>query len=70
MLNGQYLESGANNQSIHNILYYVDRLNPIGPYPFQPESDPQFKSWEWAVRSYYQLPQQYYPETRPAELLN
>ncbi len=57
MLDGRYLDPSLNNQDIHSILYFVDRVNPTGPFPSQPEADAQFKNWEWAVRSYYQLPQ-------------
>ena len=41
-------EFAADNQ-LHNILYYVHKNNPQGPYPTQPENDPQFKNWEDAV---------------------
>ncbi|MDP3999454.1 MAG: transglycosylase domain-containing protein [bacterium] len=39
---------------IHTILYYVDKTNPNGPAPENPERDSQFKNWEepilnWAV---------------------
>lgn len=34
---------------IHNILYYVDKNNPIGPEPQNPEQDYQFKNWEKSV---------------------
>lgn len=33
----------------HNILYYVDKNDPRGPRPNQPEADPQFSLWERAV---------------------
>jgi len=36
----------------HCILYYVDRNNPLGPEPKNPESDPQFKEWEKGVRGW------------------
>ncbi len=36
--------------SDHTILYSVSRDNPLGPEPSQPETDPQFKNWEWAVQ--------------------
>lgn len=53
MLNGQYLPpSSADTEprpTIHNLLYYVDKKNPLGDYPLNPETDPQFKNWEWAV---------------------
>jgi penicillin-binding protein 1C len=34
---------------IHNILYFVDKRNPSGPYPANPENDPQFQNWELPV---------------------
>ena len=30
----------------HSILYYVDKSDPTGPIPTNPEADPQFKNWE------------------------
>ena len=48
ILAGNYL---AGNQ-IHTILYYVDRKNPTGPYPTNPDSDPQFQNWESGVLSW------------------
>ncbi|MBI3589239.1 MAG: PBP1A family penicillin-binding protein [Candidatus Liptonbacteria bacterium] len=36
-------------KQIHTILYYVSRENPTGPYPVNPESDPQFSNWESGV---------------------
>lgn len=38
--------------SAHTILYYVDRENPRGEAPKNPEKDPQFKAWEEAVRKW------------------
>lgn len=34
---------------IHNILYYVDKNNPQGDWPSNPEKDSQFLNWETAV---------------------
>lgn len=34
----------------HCILYYVDRLNPLGPPPKNPANDPQFNNWEAGVQ--------------------
>ena len=31
---------------IHDILYYVDKNNPAGPNPQNPQDDPQFENWE------------------------
>jgi membrane peptidoglycan carboxypeptidase len=36
----------------HSILYYIDRNDPRGDVPKEPEKDPQFKSWEKAVREW------------------
>ncbi len=33
----------------HDILYYVDKDDPQGPYPTNPQSDPQFSLWEYPV---------------------
>lgn len=33
----------------HNILYYVDKNDPTGDRPKNPEKDPQYKNWEKAV---------------------
>jgi len=33
----------------HSILYYVDKNDPLGPPPTNPENDPQFIGWETAV---------------------
>ncbi|MBD3238842.1 MAG: PBP1A family penicillin-binding protein [Candidatus Moranbacteria bacterium] len=35
----------------HSILYYVDRENPTGPIPEDPEDDPQFENWEKGVKA-------------------
>jgi len=34
---------------VHNILYYLDKDNPLGDYPKNPSVDPQFSKWETAV---------------------
>lgn len=53
---------------IHEILYWVDKNNPQGDLPRQPENDPQYKNWEdslvnWLKNSsaaiYNQLPKDY-----------
>ena len=40
--------------SIHNILYYVDKRTPLGPYPSNPTSDSQYANWEYAVQKWAQ----------------
>lgn len=39
-------------KKVHTILYYVDRNNPQGPYPANPQKDPQFARWEAAVQAW------------------
>jgi len=46
MLNGEYVSP----EGIHCILYYVDKNDPLGPPPTNPENDPQFLNWELPVR--------------------
>lgn len=55
MLNGSYSSSSEDGSPgiIRTILAYVNRLNPLGPYPANPEQDPQYKNWEGAVRAAY-----------------
>jgi len=36
----------------HSILYFVDKDNPQGNYPVNPESDPQYKMWEEGIISW------------------
>ncbi len=37
---------------VHSILYWVDRNNPTGPPPADPNQDPQFNLWEYAVQKW------------------
>ncbi len=48
MLNGQW----QSTQGVHDILYYVDRSNPTGSAPTDPNIDPQFSAWEKAVQTW------------------
>jgi penicillin-binding protein 1C len=57
MLNGQYIQNGS-SQDIHTILYFVNKNDPLGSFPGDPNIDPQFKNWEWSVRNYFGLPNQ------------
>ena len=50
MLNGNYINIDNN---IHNILYYIDKNNPLGEIPLNPENDPQFKNWEIPVQNWF-----------------
>ncbi|MCA9361584.1 penicillin-binding protein [Candidatus Kaiserbacteria bacterium] len=37
---------------IHTILHFVDRTNPTGPYPTNPERDGQYANWEYGVNKW------------------
>lgn len=39
-------------ENIHNILHFVDTDDPLGGYPVNPESDPQYKNWEYGVQKW------------------
>jgi len=36
----------------HSILFYVDKDDPRGDKPSEPEKDPQFKNWEKAIKKW------------------
>ncbi len=38
---------------VHNILWYVNKEDPLGDYPQNPEKDPQFNRWEKGVDDWY-----------------
>jgi 1A family penicillin-binding protein len=40
--------------AVHSILYWVDKNNPLGPAPADPQQDPQFERWEYAARKWAQ----------------
>lgn len=39
-------------KNIHTILYWVDKDEPNGPAPENPQNDPQFERWEYPVRTW------------------
>lgn len=47
---GEDIDLPSIYSGIHSILYYVDRTNPLGPAPINPNNDPQYANWEWAVQ--------------------
>ena len=53
MLRGDYIANykiGTRSYPhIHDILYYVNKNNPLGPQPTNPDNDPQFNNWEEAA---------------------
>jgi 1A family penicillin-binding protein len=36
----------------HSILHYVDKKDPLGPIPNNPEKDPQYNIWEKAIEKW------------------
>lgn len=38
--------------SVHSILYWLDKNDPRGARPSNPNNDPQFARWEWGVRTW------------------
>ncbi len=65
ILRGEYIDTGKlmemleageeiNVKSVysnlHTILHYVDRNNPTGSEPIDPNQDPQYRNWEHAVQ--------------------
>jgi len=58
MLDGNYIykKDEESDPEIHEILYYIDRDNPLGSIPRDPSKDPQFENWEWSVRNFYPAP--------------
>lgn len=47
----------------HNILFYVDKDDPLGEIPKKPEQDPQYQRWEEAVQKWLQSTENCDPET-------
>jgi 1A family penicillin-binding protein len=37
---------------VHNILHWVNRSDPTGPQPANPQSDAQYSNWEYGVQSW------------------
>jgi membrane peptidoglycan carboxypeptidase len=37
----------------HSLLWYVDKKDPLGPVPINPENDSQFQNWEYGVRNWF-----------------
>lgn len=39
-------------KELHSILHYIDKNNPAGPKPTDPNKDPMYASWEKAVQEW------------------
>lgn len=68
MLKGEYVVNyWLDNEKlpqIHDLLFYVDKKDPQGPMPANPEGDSQFLNWEeptiaWARANIYNFDKEY-----------
>ncbi|MBI5134560.1 MAG: PBP1A family penicillin-binding protein [Candidatus Taylorbacteria bacterium] len=39
-------------QSVHSILHWLDKDDPLGPAPLYPQRDSQYEKWEFVVRKW------------------
>ncbi len=39
--------------SVHSILQWVNKSDPLGPVPAHPEQDSQYNNWEYAARKWF-----------------
>ena len=39
--------------SVHSILQWVDKSDPLGPVPAHPDQDSQYANWEYSVRKWF-----------------
>lgn len=46
------IEERVYSGEIHTILHYVNRDDPRGPAPTEPEKDPQHKNWEEGIKNW------------------
>ncbi|MCA9363323.1 penicillin-binding protein [Candidatus Kaiserbacteria bacterium] len=49
---GSKLDVATIYNNIHSILHYVDIDDPTGPYPTNPEQNPQYHNWEYGVQKW------------------
>ncbi len=47
--------------NVHNILYWIDKNNPLGERPTNPEKDPQYTNWEYGVKKWWNANSSRYP---------
>lgn len=48
---------------VHSILYWLDKNDPRGPQPQNPQKDPQFNAWEYGVQKWLQGQNYIAPQT-------
>jgi membrane peptidoglycan carboxypeptidase len=47
--------------NVHTILYWINKNDPLGDRPTNPEKDPLFKNWEYGVLKWWNNNQYKYP---------
>lgn len=52
MVSGNYIVEIGGKKEIHNILYWVNKDNPLGSQPLNPADDSQFYNWELGVQNW------------------
>lgn len=70
MLSGRYIVIENELPTMRSILHFVDRSDPLGPWPSNPWRDHQYANWEAAVRLWagFALPLVPNPDNEPAPL--
>ncbi len=55
--NNMYVQNNIEyvEQSVHSILHWVEKDNPQGPTPSNPQNDSQYLQWEVPVRAWAQI---------------
>jgi hypothetical protein len=51
---------------VHSILYWIDKNNPFGPKPENPNNDPQFNHWNVPIQDWWNKNSSKYPITTEA----
>lgn len=47
--------------NVHTILYWIDKNNPTGERPLNPQKDPQYTNWEYGVQKWWNANNYKYP---------
>jgi penicillin-binding protein 1A len=51
--------------NVHDILYWINKDDPLGEIPSDPKQDPQFSNWETAVQNWWASHSYLYPQNSP-----
>ncbi len=52
MLNGTLIGQTPQGPAIHDILYWVNKADPLGQQPQDPAQDPQYHHWEYGAQGW------------------